>query len=79
MGRALQGFGQEQGKGVVSCQPWKPWPPKVVPSPVTLGPGYPGADVGTAGGDMLLTSWGTPSFWSLALALGGLECTRDRV
>lgn len=37
MGRALQGFGQEQGKGVVSCRPWKLQPPEQVSGLATPG------------------------------------------
>lgn len=49
MGRALQGFGQEQGKGGGQLSAIKAPDPKQVPSLVALGPGYPGVDVGTAG------------------------------
>lgn len=42
MGRALQGFSQEQGKGVVSCQPRKAWPDV---SPGGSRACHPGAEV----------------------------------
>lgn len=73
MGRALQGFGQEQGKGGVSCRPGESRPPGRCVACWPLGlPPPPGT-----GGQLLAGACRGAYIWHLAAAPGGsLACTR---
>lgn len=57
MGRALQGFSQEQGKGGGQLSAVEAPAPRQVSGPLGLGPGYPGAQVGHCWWEPALGSW----------------------
>lgn len=57
MGRALQGFSQEQGKGGGQLSAVEAPAPRQVSGPLALGPGYPGAQVGHCWWEPALGSW----------------------